>query len=344
MRDASSLELARLQAENAYLRQEVERDADCGEIVGKSDAIRQVLDQVDQVAATDATVLIHGETGTGKELIALAVHQRSRRRRKAMVRVNCGAISAGLVESELFGHEKGAFTGAIERRIGRFELADGGTLFLDEVAELPPEMQVKLLRVLQEKEFERVGSSRPMRVDVRLIAAGNRDLAEEVAAGRIPADHYYRLNVFPLNLPPLRERREDIPLIAACMLPRIAEQAGKHLTGITDASMAMLESYHWPGNVRELLNVLERAAILSSGSMLEIRPGLLPSTLADAPASVTPSDGALRTLAEVERDHIETVLKARDWVIDGPRGAAKILGLHPSTLRSRMRKLGLKRP
>ncbi len=342
MRDLTPDELARLQAENAYLRQEVERDADCGEIVGKSEAIRHVLEQVDQVAATDASVLIHGETGTGKELIALAVHQRSRRSHKAMVKVNCGAISASLVESELFGHEKGAFTGALERRIGRFELADGGTLFLDEVAELPAEMQVKLLRVLQEKEFERVGSSRPMRVDVRVIAAGNRDLADEVAAGRFRADLYYRLNVFPLALPPLRERQEDVPLIAACMLPRIAEQVGKPLRGIAAEAMARLEAYPWPGNVRELLNVLERAAILSSGPMLEIRQGLLPT--AGGPSTSTSSANPLRTLAEVEREHIERVLEARDWVIDGPRGTAKVLGLHPSTLRSRMLKLDLHRP
>ncbi len=340
MRDSDPRELARLQAENDYLRQEVERDADCGEIVGKSAAIRQVLEQVDQVAATDVSVLIQGETGTGKELIALAVHQRSRRHHKAMVKVNCGAISAGLVESELFGHEKGAFTGALERRIGRFELADGGTLFLDEVGELPADTQVKLLRVLQEKEFERVGSSRPMRVDVRVIAAGNRNLADDVATGRFRADLYYRLNVFPLALPPLRERKEDIPLIAACMLPRIAEQVGTPLSGITEGALTQLDGYQWPGNVRELINVLERSAILSPGPMLEIREGLVPAGV-DPPSL---SDDPLRPLAEVEREHIQRVLEARQWVIDGPRGAAKILGLHPSTLRSRMRKLELSRP
>ena len=332
----------RLQAENSYLRQEVERESDCGEIVGKSAAIRNVLQQADQVADTDASVLIQGETGTGKELIALAIHRRSRRRAGPMVKVNCGAISAGLVESELFGHEKGSFTGALEKRIGRFELADGGTLFLDEVGELPADTQVKLLRALQEQEFERVGSSRSIRVDVRVIAAGNLDLAAEVEAGRFRADLYYRLNVFPLALPPLRERKEDIPLIAACILPKIAERIRKPIAGIAEGAMQLLLAYHWPGNVRELLNVLERAAILSSGPTLEIGEGLFPAGLSDR--SNGPVRETLRTLAEVEREHIRAVLEARSWVIDGPKGAATILDLNPSTLRSRMQKLGLRRP
>lgn len=332
----------RLQAENSYLREVVEQDSDCGEIVGRSSAIRRVLQQVDQVAATDASVLIQGETGTGKELVALAIHQRSRRHGKAMVKVNCGAISAGLVESELFGHEKGSFTGALEQRIGRFELADGGTLFLDEVGELPAETQVKLLRVLQEQEFERVGSSRSIRVDVRVIAAGNLDLAREVEAGNFRADLYYRLNVFPLFLPPLRERRDDIPLISACMLPRIVERIGKPMHGFADGALDRLSDYHWPGNVRELLNVLERAAILSPGSVLEVDDALLPGT---SPATKVADAGAVhRTLADVEREHIERVLEDRGWVIDGPKGAGKVLGIHPNTLRSRMAKLGVHRP
>lgn len=337
----------RLHAENRYLRQVVEQDSDCGEIVGKGEAIRKVLRQVDQVATTDATVLIQGETGTGKELVALAIHQRSRRRDQAMVKVNCGAISAGLVESELFGHEKGAFTGALEQRVGRFELADGGTLFLDEVGELPADTQVKLLRVLQEQELERVGSSRPIRVDVRVIAAGNLDLAKEVEAGNFRADLYYRLNVFPLFLPPLRQRREDIPLISACMLPRIAERIGKPMHGFAEGTLDRLSAYHWPGNVRELLNVLERAAILSPGTELAVDDTLLPTT-APAGDGAEPQGTARvdvhRTLAEVEREHIERVLVDRGWVIDGVHGAAKVLGLHANTLRSRMAKLGIRRP
>ena len=335
----------RLQAENHYLREVVEQDSDCGEIVGRSDAIRRVLEQVDRVAATDSTVLIQGETGTGKELVALAIHQRSRRRGQAMVKVNCGAISAGLVESELFGHEKGAFTGALEQRVGRFELADGGTLFLDEVGELPPETQVKLLRVLQEQEFERVGSSRPIRVDVRVIAAGNLDLAKEVEQGNFRADLYYRLNVFPLFLPPLRQRREDVPLISACMLPRISERIGKSMRGFADGSLERLSTYAWPGNVRELLNVLERAAILSPGHDLEVGDGLLPNVLPPVDAVAAAATGDVhRSLAEVEREHIVRVLEDRGWVIDGVKGAAKVLGLHANTLRSRMAKLGIQRP
>jgi len=332
----------KLTAENQYLRQEVQRDTDCGEIVGRSDAIRKVLDQAAQVATTDASVLIYGETGTGKELIAHTIHQQSPRHAKPLVKINCGAISAGLVESELFGHEKGSFTGALEQRIGRFELADGGTLFLDEVGELPLETQVKLLRALQEQEFERVGSSSPIRVDVRIIAAGNRDLAEDVASGAFRADLYYRLNVFPITLPPLRDRKEDIPLIAHCMLPKIAARIRKSLTGIDDDAIARMLAYSWPGNVRELLNVLERAAILSSGPELEIGEGLLPKGVAE-PGHVA-DHGPLSTLAEVEERHIRTVLEAHSWVIDGPKGAARILGLHPNTLRSRMAKLAIERP
>ena len=333
----------RLTAENRYLQEEVQNELNCGDIVGRSDAILAVLEQVEQVAQTDASVLIEGETGTGKELVARAIHQRSRRHQRTMVKVNCGAISEGLVESELFGHEKGAFTGALERRVGRFELADGGTLFLDEVAELPPETQVKLLRAVQEQEFERVGSSRPIRVDVRVIAAGNRDLAAEVAEGRFRADLYYRLNVFPIRIPPLRERRGDIPLIAGCVLPRLAEKLGRPISGFTEGSLERLLNYDWPGNVRELLNVLERAMILSRGPELEIGESLFPGALSGG-ATSSPSSGPLRTLEEVEREHIQRVLEHTGGVIEGKRGAAPILGLHPNTLRSRIQKLGVERP
>ena len=331
----------RLEAENQYLQQEVENEHNCGDLVGKSPAIRAVMRQVEQVATTDSTVLIQGETGTGKELVALAIHKRSRRRDRPMVKVNCGAISAGLTESELFGHEKGAFTGALERRIGRFELADGGTLFLDEIGELPMETQVRLLRVLQEQEFERVGNSQPIRVNVRVIAAGNRDLEAEVAAGRFRADLFYRLNVFPIQVPPLRQRKDDIPLIAYCVLGRIAERLGKPLTGLSPRALQHLEAYGWPGNVRELLNVLERAAILSTGQEVD-----LPDPLGRGPSAplAESADGELLPLAELERRHIQRVLEHTDWVIEGPRGAAGILELHPNTLRSRLSKLGLKRP
>jgi transcriptional regulator with GAF, ATPase, and Fis domain len=336
----------RLKAENLYLQEEVQNEINCGDIVGRSAAILGVLKQVEQVADTDASVLVEGETGTGKELVARAIHKRSRRRDRTMVKVNCGAISAGLVESELFGHEKGAFTGAVERRVGRFELADGGTLFLDEVAELPPETQVKLLRAVQEQEFERVGSSKPIKVDVRVIAAGNRDLAAEVAAGRFRADLYYRLNVFPIRVPPLRERKDDIPLIAGCVLPRLAENLGRPMTGFAEGSLQRLLAYDWPGNVRELLNVLERAMILSRGPELEITDRLLLGGIPGAGGSeVAVSLGKiLRPLDEVEREHILRVLDHTDGVIEGKRGAAPILGLHPNTLRSRMLKLGVERP
>ncbi|MEE8525320.1 MAG: sigma-54 dependent transcriptional regulator [Thermoanaerobaculia bacterium] len=305
------------------------------------------------VAPTDSTVFIHGETGTGKELVARAIHDRSRRRDRALVKVNCGSISAGLVESELFGHEKGAFTGAVRRRVGRFELADRGTIFLDEIGELPPETQVKLLRVLQEMEFERVGSSELLKVDVRVIAATNRDLAEAVKAGTFRTDLFYRLSVFPVKVPALRDRRSDIPLLASFFVERFAQRIGKQIEGVTEGSMKRLVSYSWPGNVRELQNVIEWAVILATRPLIEIDDVLSPGWIAHGPVaemeprrerSVDAVPRADGTLEEVERAYIRRVLEESGWRIGGTRGAATILGLHPNTLRSRMQKLGVKRP
>jgi len=344
----------RLEKENIYLREEICTEHNFEEIVGNSPALLAVLRAVEQVAPTDSTVLIYGETGTGKELIARAIHNRSARKDRALVSVNCSAISAGLVESELFGHLKGAFTGAIERRIGRFEFANGGTIFLDEIGELALETQAKLLRVLQEQEFEPVGSSRSMRVDVRVIAATNRNLQDQVEAGRFRSDLFYRLNVFPLQLPPLRERRSDIPQLVALCVSRFAKRFGKKVEGVSQETMARLMSYPWPGNVRELQNVMERAVVLSAGPTLRLDKDLVPvapseGTLkpAEIPAGdsrpAAPSLSGLATLEEVERSHILAALQQADGVVDGPKGAAKILNIHPNTLRHRMSKLGIKR-
>jgi predicted ATPase/transcriptional regulator with GAF, ATPase, and Fis domain len=326
----------RLEAENVYLQEEIHREYNVVEMVGTSPALLEVLGQVERVAPTDATVLIFGETGTGKELFARAIHSRSPRRDRPLVKVNCGAIAPGLVESELFGHVKGAFTGALQARTGRFELADRGTVFLDEVSELPLETQVKLLRVLQEREFEPVGSSRTIRVDVRVIAASNRRLDEAVQAGRFRSDLLYRLNVFPLQVPPLRERAGDIPLLVAFFLGDLAKRLGKPLESVSRRSLERLASYSWPGNVRELQNVVERAAILATSPLVEVPMHLLAPTAPDLPAS--------RTLEDLEREHILSVLKGTAGVIEGPRGAAGVLGMHPNTLRSRMKKLGIDRP
>jgi formate hydrogenlyase transcriptional activator len=328
----------RLQAENVYLQEEITTTHHGGEIIGQSHTLQEVLRRVAQVAPTDATVLIQGETGTGKELIARAIHQRSRYRDRPLVKVNCATLPAGLVESELFGHEKGAFTGAVSRKIGRFELADGGTMFLDEVSELPLELQAKLLRVLQEGEFERVGSSHTLTVNVRVIVATNRDLAMAVQTGSFRADLFYRLNVFPLTLPPLRERKDDIPLLVECFLTRMTKKLGKALTGLSEDSMAHAMRYSWPGNVRELQNVIERAAILARGPIIEIDEALeqrLPSNDHPLPAA---------SLQDIERAHILRVLAETNGIIEGPRGAARILGLHPNTLRFRLQKLGIKHP
>jgi formate hydrogenlyase transcriptional activator len=345
---------ARLEKENVYLREELRAEHNFDEIVGNSPALLKALHAVEQVAPTDSTVLIYGETGTGKELIARAIHSRSSRNGRALVSVNCSAISAGLVESELFGHMKGAFTGALERRVGRFELANGGTIFLDEIGELSLETQVKLLRVLQEHEFEPVGSSHPMRVDVRVIAATNRKLREAVEDGRFRSDLFYRLNVFPLELPPLRERRSDIPQLVAFSVSRFSKRFGKKIDGVSRESMDNLVNYPWPGNIRELQNVIERAIIVSSDPILRLDRDLMPVAAAVKGMEAHEADAQqdrqanlesarpLLTLDEVERNHILAALQHTGGVVDGSKGAARILNLHPNTLRHRMDKLGIK--
>jgi PAS domain S-box-containing protein len=351
-------EKARLEAQSNYLQEEIRSEHNFDEIVGNSPTLLKVLGQLEQVASTDSTVLILGETGTGKELVARAIHDRSHRNRRPLVKVNCAALSAGLVESELFGHVRGAFTGALTNRDGRFKLADGGTLFLDEVGELPPETQVKLLRVLQEQEFEPVGSSQSIRVDVRIIAATNKDLGALVSEGKFRSDLYYRLNVLPLRVPPLRERQGDVPLLATFFVQKFAQKHGKPVSQVSEETMRRLAGYHWPGNVRELQNVIERAVVLAQGNTLTLAPALdFAPPLCDSPrekaeperfetsqstnAGPQPVSGSL---TDVERRHIESVLLQANWMIEGERGAARILNLHPSTLRSRMQKLGIKRP
>ena len=340
---------ARLEKENVYLREELRAEHNFEEIVGNSPALLSVLRAVEQVAPTDSTVLICGETGTGKELVARAIHSRSTRSSRALVNVNCSAISAGLVESELFGHVKGAFTGAIDRRVGRFELANAGTIFLDEIGELSMETQVKLLRVLQEQEFEPVGSSRTVKIDVRGIAATNRNLREAVDAGRFRADLYYRLNVFPIELPPLRERRSDIPKLVAFNLSRLSKRFGRKIEGFSKQSVDHLLNYSWPGNIRELQNVIERAAIVCSGPILCLGPDLTPLTGYDEgaprtdPLSITPDPNSeLPTLEEVQRKHILAALHKAGGKIEGRNGAAEILNIHPNTLRHRISKLGIR--
>jgi formate hydrogenlyase transcriptional activator len=340
----------RLAAENSYLQEEILQEHHFGEIVGRSVALRNMLAQVERVAPADATALILGETGTGKELVARAIHDRSARRERPLVKVNCAAITAGLVESELFGHVKGAFTGAFAERTGRFELADGGTLFLDEIGELPLETQAKLLRVLQEREFEPVGSSQTRRVDVRVIAATNRDLEQAVAEGRFRSDLYFRVAVLPIRVPPLRERREDVPLLVQYFAERCARPLGRQIDGFSSASLRRLQAYAWPGNVRELQNVVERAVVLAKGPLLELGPEFLPADAVtpgrSLPASASappPADVASpgTTLDELSRQHILAVLERCGGIIEGPRGAASALGLRPSTLRSRLKKLGV---
>jgi transcriptional regulator with GAF, ATPase, and Fis domain len=337
-----------LQAENVYLQEEIRHDHNFDEMVGNSPALLDALNKAERVAPIDSTVLILGETGSGKELFARAIHSRSKRSHRPLVKVNCGAIAPGLVESELFGHVKGAFTGAIEKRIGRFELADGGTIFLDEVGELPLEAQVKLLRVLQEQEFEPVGSSRTVRVSVRVIAATNRDLDQAVREGRFRADLLYRLNVFPIEVPPLRKRKPDIPLLVAFFAASMARKIGRPIQGFSARSVERMVKYAWPGNVRELQNVVERAAILAKGSVLDLEGVLLEEhpekKSAEEPAttaSAQPDRSGTERLQDVERLHILSVLKSTGGVVEGAKGAATILGMHPNTLRSRMKKLGI---
>ena len=339
-------EKARLEQQNLYLQEEIKTDHNFEEIVGRSPNLVAVLENVRRVAATDSSVLIWGETGTGKELIARAVHSTGNRRDKPLIKVNCAALPTGLVESELFGHERGAFSGAITKRIGRFELAHGGTIFLDEIGEVPAEVQTKLLRVLQEREFERVGGCAPIKVDVRIIAATNRDLLQASREGEFREDLYYRLNVFPIHLPPLRERREDIPLLVQFLLNKCATRIGQRIKGVAAGTMRRLREYSWPGNVRELENLLERAVILATGDMLEIDPRLLdlPARVPPAPTPAVAPAAHSSSLEDLERNHILAVLNQTNWVIEGARGAARILELHPNTLRSRLKKLGLVRP
>jgi PAS domain S-box-containing protein len=326
-----------LQEENIYLQEEIKLEQNFGDIVGASDALKYVLFKIEQVAPTDSTVLITGETGTGKELVARAIHTASTRRDRPMVKVNCAALSATLIESELFGHERGAFTGALARKLGRFELAAGGTIFLDEIGELPLELQVKLLRIIQEGEFERLGSSKTVKVDVRIIAATNRNLKDQVNAGLFREDLWYRLNVFPITVPPLRQRRDDIPMLIEHFSRTFARKMGKEITSIAPATINALCNYSWPGNVRELANVIERAVINSHGRILRVQEQLR-STNGDSLHAVS------RTLEEVEREHIVQVLDDRGWRIEGPNGAAHVLGMNPSTLRTRMVKLRISKP
>jgi len=341
-----------LAAENQYLREEIRHDHNFAEIVGRSEALGRRLREVEQVAPTQATVLILGESGTGKELVARAIHARSPRAGRPLIKVNCAAIPEGLVESELFGHEKGAFTGAAQKRIGRFELAEGGTIFLDEIGELPLAAQVKLLRVLQEREFEPVGSSRTCKVDVRVLAATNRDLRKAIGEGRFREDLYYRLNVFPLELPPLRERLEDVPLLAELFLERAASRVGRRVAKLSREAAQRLVGYAWPGNVRELENVVERAVILCPEGQpelpFEVIESVLPASSSAAPEPVPERPSARATASEtlegIQRGHIEDVLRACRGRIEGSGGAARALGLKPSTLRSLMKRLGVERP
>jgi transcriptional regulator with GAF, ATPase, and Fis domain len=330
-------ENARLQAQNVYLQEEIKGSHNFEELIGASTSLKKVLKNVERVAPTDSTVLITGETGTGKELIARAIHNLSPRKDRALVKVNCAAIPAGLIESELFGHEKGAFTGALTRKMGRFEIADKGTIFLDEIGELPLDLQSKLLRVLQEGEFERVGGMQTFKVNVRVIAATNRNLEQLSKAGQYRPDLYYRLNVFPVHLPPLREREGDIPLLVQYFAHKCAAGLGKRIETIPASLMTALQRYHWPGNIRELEHVIERAVILSEGTELAMVDWLsTPSQIGEK--------GTWPTLEELEHDHIVRVLEHTNWRVSGDKGAAKILGLNATTLEARMKKLGIQRP
>lgn len=325
-----------LEAENIYFRQENKMRQQFENILGQSDGLKYVLYRAEQVAPTNTTVLILGETGTGKELLAAAIHHLSPRKERSLITVNCAALPANLIESELFGREKGAFTGADSRQVGRFEIANGSTICLDEIGELPMEMQAKLLRVIQRHEFERLGSSRTIKVDVRIMATTNRNLEEEVKKGRFRQDLFYRLNVFPITVPPLRHRAADIPLLVQSFIDRYSRKLGKHITSISKETMKALTDYPWPGNVRELESVIERAVILCPGPVLQLADKLDMSSL--------PSSFGLKTLEETERTHIMKTLTDIGWRINGKGGAAEILGLHPSTLRARMHKLRIGRP
>jgi formate hydrogenlyase transcriptional activator len=333
---------AQLSREKLYLEDEIRGEHGFEEIIGRSPALSRVLREIATVAPTESTVLITGETGSGKELVARAIHQMGARRDRAFVKLNCAAIPTGLLESELFGHEKGAFTGAINTRIGRFELASQGTVFLDEIGEIPLELQPKLLRVLQEREFERLGSSRTLRSDARLIAATNRDLAALSSEHKFRQDLFYRLNVFPIEVPPLRDRREDIPMLVRHFAQQFSRRMKKSIETIPSDTMDALTRYEWPGNIRELQNLIERAVILSRGTALEVPLGALTgATSGSGPAA---SETQIETLHEADRRHIVAALERSNWVLAGPNGAAARLGVKRSTLQFRMRKLGIVRP
>ncbi|MBI2684723.1 MAG: sigma 54-interacting transcriptional regulator [Acidobacteria bacterium] len=328
-----------LKHENEILQSEIDSGSMYEEIIGSSPLLSRVLESVDRVAPTDATVLLTGETGTGKELVARAIHRRSARAGRAMVKVNCASLPQELIASELFGHEKGAFTGATQRRLGRFEVADGGTIFLDEIGELPPMMQIALLRVLQEREFERVGGNATIQTDVRVIAATNRDLRREVAEGRFREDLFYRLNVFPIECPALRDRREDVPLLVEYFAARFSSRMGKTIDGIDNNTLNALMAYSWPGNIRELQNVVERSVILAEGRGLRLEPGVLTEREpihAPPPVAPTPAEDRNHQRAEIEE-----VLRQTGGRVSGPKGAAQRLGVPASTLESRIRNLGI---
>jgi formate hydrogenlyase transcriptional activator len=328
----------RLQAENIYLQQDIAREYNFGELIGQSNAISYVFFRIEQVAPQDTTVLLLGETGTGKGVVARAIHSRSARKDRAMITVNCTAMPANLIESELFGRERGAFTGANARQMGRFELADGGTIFLDEIGEMPLELQSKLLRVVQDGEFERLGNPRTIKVNVRIIAASNRNLEEEIRSGRFREDLFYRLNVFPITIPQLRKRQEDIPLLVNHFIAKFNKKIGKKIDAVSKETMNALQEYHWPGNVRELESVIERAVITSQGTALQVLDRF------DTFRKTGEQSGQdVKALAELEQDHILQVLQTTGWRIEGQNGAAALLGLNPSTLRARMRKYGIRR-
>jgi len=328
----------RYQAESIYLQQDIAREFNFGEIIGKSEALERVFLKVEQVAPQDTTVLLLGETGTGKGAVARAIHNRSARRDRPLVTVDCTALPANLIESELFGREKGAFTGADARQMGRFELADRGTIFLDEIGEMPLELQTRLLRVIQDGEFERLGNPRTIKVSVRIIAATNRNLQEEIGKGRFREDLFYRLNVFPITIPPLRQRKEDIPLLVKFFVAKFNKKTGKQFETVEKESLNILQDYHWPGNVRELESVIERAVITSQGAALRVLDRFeTPRLAGEAPGQ------EVKALGEMERDHIVQVLQKTGWRIEGKAGAAVILGLNPSTLRGRIRKYGIRR-
>ena len=327
----------RVEAENVYLREDIKMEYDSDDLIGQSDGLRYVMYRMEQVAGTDATVLVLGETGTGKGVVAHAIHERSQRKDRPLITVNCAALPANLIESELFGREKGAFTGSHSRQMGRFEVADKGTIFLDEVGELPLELQAKLLRVIQDGEFERLGNPHTTKVDVRIIASTSRNLHEEIGKGRFREDLYYRLNVFPITIPPLRQRQEDVPLLVDHFIKKFCRKMGRDIKTIPREVMKSLQDYSWPGNIRELEHVIERAVITTQGSVLHLAEKI--DAVKNADRSANPL-----SICDVEREHILKVLEKANWRIEGQRGAATVLGLNPSTLRSRMQKLGIYRP